>query len=57
MIACVGTFSRFLALPSKALRQAEDPTHISAAIWTVHFGYDNNAHPSLDRVAAALADT
>lgn len=33
------------------------PTHISAAVWTVHFGYDNNARPSLDRAAAVLADT
>ncbi|UJR37455.1 hypothetical protein I4U23_030158 [Adineta vaga] len=57
IIACAGTFSRFLALPSKSLRLAEDPTHISAAIWTVHFGYDNDARPSLDRAASVLADT
>ncbi|CAF3496557.1 unnamed protein product [Rotaria sp. Silwood1] len=57
LIACVGTFSRFLALPSTSLRKAEDPTYLSTAIWTVHFGYDNNARPSLDRVASVLADT
>ncbi|CAF0860410.1 unnamed protein product [Adineta ricciae] len=57
IIACAGTFSRFLNLPSKSLRLSEDPTHITAAIWTVHFGYDNDARPSLDRAAAVLADT
>ncbi|CAF2488407.1 unnamed protein product [Rotaria sp. Silwood2] len=57
LIACVGTFSRFLSLPSTSLRKAEDPTYLTTAIWTVHFGYDNNARPSLDRVASVLADT
>ncbi|CAF1194292.1 unnamed protein product [Rotaria sordida] len=57
LIACVGTFSRFLALPSTSLRKAEDPTYLTAAVWTVHFGYDNNARPSLDRAASVLADT
>lgn len=57
LIACVGTYTRFTDLPSKSIRQAEDPTHISAAIWTVHFGYDNNARPSLDRLTSALRDT
>ncbi|CAF4162397.1 unnamed protein product [Rotaria sordida] len=33
------------------------PTYLTAAVWTVHFGYDNNARPSLDRVASVLADT
>ncbi|CAF1334187.1 unnamed protein product [Rotaria sordida] len=31
--------------------------YLTAAVWTVHFGYDNNARPSLDRVASVLADT
>ncbi|CAF4033079.1 unnamed protein product [Rotaria sordida] len=57
LIACIGTYSRFLALPSTSLRKAEDPTYLTAAVWTVHFGYDNNARPSLDRVASVLADT
>ncbi|CAF4492570.1 unnamed protein product, partial [Rotaria magnacalcarata] len=46
-----------LSLPSTSLSNTEDPTHITAAVWTVHFGYDNNARPSLDRVASVLADT
>ncbi|CAM4752299.1 unnamed protein product [Rotaria magnacalcarata] len=57
LIASTGTFSRFLSLPSTSLSNTEDPTHITAAVWTVHFGYDNNARPSLDRVASVLADT
>ncbi|CAF4003314.1 unnamed protein product [Rotaria sordida] len=78
LIACIGTFSRFLALPSTSLRKAEDvrcvfflaiifickflfllisQRYLTAAVWTVHFGYDNNARPSLDRVASVLADT
>jgi endonuclease/exonuclease/phosphatase family metal-dependent hydrolase len=57
LIVSAGTYSRFLDLPSTSLRQSEDPTHVSAAVWTVHFGYDNNARPSLDRVASVLADT
>ncbi|CAF4041169.1 unnamed protein product, partial [Rotaria sordida] len=31
--------------------------YLTAAVWTVDFGYDNNAHPSLDRLASVLADT
>ncbi|CAF1403272.1 unnamed protein product [Rotaria sordida] len=31
--------------------------YLTAAVWTVDFGYDNNARPSLDRVASVLADT
>ncbi|CAF1293310.1 unnamed protein product [Rotaria sordida] len=63
LIASIGTYSRFLLLPSTSLRKAEDvrcvfqPTYLTAAVWTVHFGYDNNARPTLDRLASVLADT
>ncbi|CAF1203087.1 unnamed protein product [Rotaria sordida] len=35
----------------------DNQRYLTAAVWTVHFGYDNNARPSLDRVASVLADT
>ncbi|CAF1446149.1 unnamed protein product [Rotaria sordida] len=44
--------------PNQALDPIPDgQRYLTAAVWTVHFGYDNNARPSLDRVASVLADT
>jgi len=57
LLACAGTWSRFLNLPSTSTEPSgKDAKHFTAAIWTVHFGYDNNARPSLDRAAAVLED-
>ncbi|CAI8002702.1 PGAP2-interacting protein [Geodia barretti] len=37
--------------PISPTRQTEHPTMFSAGIWAFHFGYDNDAKPSMERAA------
>ncbi|CAF4272893.1 unnamed protein product [Rotaria sordida] len=48
------------SLDSKMIDQpgrVSSQRYLTAAVWTVDFGYDNNARPSLDRLASVLDDT
>lgn len=35
----------------------EHPKMFSGGIWAFHFGYDNNAYPSMERAAQLIQNT